>query len=387
MVRGNDVVRIGALHLDGGSTHIAPSARCKSTVGIRALFLVLAIAPTHAPNPEAVAAPTVDRLRGLRAAHQQWTGDSYWRSGLVAVAITVPLVITIMVVGAQVLESYGFSLFIGSPFALGMVSAVLFGFSRPQTLGKCLAVGFWAFLVAGIGILVVGFEGAICLLMAAPIAFILVELGAIVGYLIQLRPWLGTHSIWMSLGVLMVLPALMAAESVTAPEPELRAVRTEVVIDATPEAVWRHVISFPPLPEPHEWLFRCGVAYPQRAEINGAGVGAERHCIFSTGAFVEPIDAWDPPRLLHFQVVEQPEPMREWSPYSIHPPHLHGYLVSHHGQFLIENLPAGRTRLEGTTWYTNRMWPASYWHPWSDFIIHSIHRRVLVHIQSLAESG
>ena len=49
--------------------------------------------------------------------------------------------------------------------------------------------------------------------------------------------------------------------------------------------------------------------------------------------------------------------MRELSPYHIHPPHLDNFLVSKRGQFLLEGLPDGKTRLEGTTWYTNRMWP------------------------------
>jgi hypothetical protein len=77
--------------------------------------------------------------------------------------------------------------------------------------------------------------------------------------------------------------------------------------------------------------------------------------------------------------------MREWSPYAIHPPHLHGYLVSQQGRFELISLADGGTRLVGTTWYTNRMWPAPYWGLWSDYIIRSIHRRVLVHICELAE--
>ncbi|MGH7221754.1 MAG: hypothetical protein ACRELF_00845, partial [Gemmataceae bacterium] len=129
-----------------------------------------------------------------------------------------------------------------------------------------------------------------------------------------------------------------------------------------------------------------GIAYPQRAEIHGTGVGAVRHCVFSTGTFVEPIDVCDPPSRLRFRVTEQPEPMHEWSPYSIHPPHLHHYLVCREGQFLLEALPGGRTRLIGTTWYSNRMWPAVYWNLWSDTIIHRIHLRVLKHIQQLAEA-
>jgi len=32
------------------------------------------------------------------------------------------------------------------------------------------------------------------------------------------------------------------------------------------------------------------------------------------------------------------------------------------------------------------MWPASYWQLWSDAIIYRIHRRVLHHVQELAEA-
>src|SRR5262249_1878008 len=156
-------------------------------------------------------------------------------------------------------------------------------------------------------------------------------------------------------------------------------------IDVPPQTVWDHVVSFPELPAPEDWLFRAGVSYPLRAEIHGRGTGAVRHCIFSTGTFVEPIEDWDEPRVLSFRVEEQPEPMQEWSPYAIHPPHLDGYLVSRRGQFRLVALPDGRTRLEGTTWYTNRMWPESYWQLWSDASIHPIRLRVLNHIKQTAE--
>ena len=170
-------------------------------------------------------------------------------------------------------------------------------------------------------------------------------------------------------------------------EAPLFAVRTSVEVDASPEKVWRHVVSFPELPAPTEWFFRAGVAYPMRAEIIGQGSGATRHCVFSTGTFVEPIQVWDEPRLLRFAVTDNPSPMQESTPYStIHPPHLSGFLLSRQGQFLLIPLPGGRTRLEGTTWYAHNMWPAGYWRVWADLLIHRIHLRVLNHIKVLAES-
>jgi hypothetical protein len=323
----------------------------------------------------------------LRRMHRSIVLESYWRSGLVALAVTVPLAVLGVVLGAQVLQSYGFSLFVGAPFALGMVSVLVFGFSQRQSFLACLLVALLAMVLTGGGLLAVALEGGICLLMAAPIVLPLAFFGAMVGYVIQSRPWLNDHTFSLTLAMVLLLPSLMAAEWADEPTPAIRAVRTEVIVNAPPAKVWPHVIAFPPLPEPDDWFFQTGVAYPQSAEIHGTGVGAVRHCIFSTGAFVEPIDVWDEPRLLRFRVTEQPDPMREWSPYHIHPAHLDHYLVSHEGQFELEELPDGRTRLVGTTWYSNRMWPAPYWSLWSDYIIHRIHHRVLTHIQKRAEAG
>jgi hypothetical protein len=168
--------------------------------------------------------------------------------------------------------------------------------------------------------------------------------------------------------------------------PETFRVQTAIEVNAPPEKVWDQVVAFAEIPPPKEMLFRAGIAYPIRAEISGHGVGAVRHCIFSTGPFVEPIEIWDEPRLLKFGVTANPTPLQEWTPYAhIEPPHLHGYFVSEQGQFLLTALPVGRTRLEGTTWYRHSMWPAAYWHLWSDYIIHSIHLRVLRHIKLEAE--
>jgi hypothetical protein len=164
-------------------------------------------------------------------------------------------------------------------------------------------------------------------------------------------------------------------------------VRTAVEVDAPPERVWRQVVSFAEIPPPTEWYFEAGIAYPLRAEIEGEGVGSVRRCVFSTGAFVEPIEVWDAPRLLKFSVTEQPSAMRELMLLpGVQPPHVEGYLVSDGGQFLLEPLPGGRTRLEGTTWYTHRLWPERYWKLWSDALLHRIHRRVLEHVACQAEA-
>ena len=163
--------------------------------------------------------------------------------------------------------------------------------------------------------------------------------------------------------------------------------RSAIEVAAPPEAVWRNVIAFPPLPAPRELVFRAGIAYPMRAEITGRGVGAVRHCVFSTGAFVEPITRWEPGRRLSFDVDSQPRPLHEWSPYrDVAPPHLDGYFVSRRGEFRLVALPNGHTRLEGSTWYEMKLQPAAYWVLYGDAIVHRIHMQVLEHIRVTTEA-
>lgn len=182
------------------------------------------------------------------------------------------------------------------------------------------------------------------------------------------------------------VPVFMGFEDISPEKEEIRSVVTSIKINASPQQVWKNVVAFPQLEEPKEFIFKTGIAYPINATIDGDGVGAVRHCNFSTGSFVEPITVWNEPQLLKFSVNEQPEPMREISFYDIHPNHLHGYWVSKQGQFKLTRLPNGQTLLEGTTWYVNKIKPNLYWTIWSDYIVHKIHERVLEHIKHHAEN-
>jgi hypothetical protein len=186
--------------------------------------------------------------------------------------------------------------------------------------------------------------------------------------------------------VFLIAPAFVLLEKWSGQQSPVYEVKTSVVINAKPEVVWQHLLAFAELPPPQEAIFKTGIAYPTRAHIEGTGVGAVRHCVFSTGAFVEPITVWDQPRRLAFDVSAQPRVMDEYSPYgNLRPPHVDNYLTSRRGQFVLTGLANGQTLLEGTTWYENRFWPGPYWRLWSDYIIHRIHERVLVHIKKTSE--
>jgi uncharacterized membrane protein YhaH (DUF805 family) len=311
-----------------------------------------------------------------------------WRiSAAYAFLIGVAVSFGVVLLGSVVLKSYGLGLFVALPFCLGFLSVLIYNSDGDKSSLRCMGISSLSVVIPGVALLAFAMEGLGCLVMALPLALPLAWLGGAIAWSIQNRAAARQGMAGIVLLLILYPPAVMCAEYVIAPEPPLIAVRTSVDIDAPPDTVWRHVVSFAELPPPNEWIFQTGIAYPVRATIEGAAPGAIRRCEFSTGPFIEPIEVWDAPRLLQFAVTQNPAPMEEWTPYNkIEPAHLNNFLVSRKGQFLLTALPGGRTHLEGTTWYTHNLWPGGYWQAWSDFIIHRIRQRVLVHIKKLAES-
>jgi uncharacterized membrane protein YhaH (DUF805 family) len=305
------------------------------------------------------------------------------RAALLGLAACIGLGLAMLGLSVYGLGAYGTALFFATPFTMGAVSALIYNATYQRTLGLTLGLAVLGTMLTGSVVLLFALEGVICLAMAFPIAAVLSMVGALLAWVISSsqRP----DGVRRPVAMLLLLPAFAVGEAKVA-EPTLRHVTTTIEIDAPPERVWPNVIGFSDLPAPPRWMYRLGVAYPLRARIQGSGVGAVRHCEFSTGPFVEPITVWDEPRRLAFDVTSQPPSMTEWSPYqSVKAPHLEGYMVSKGGEFRLVPLAGGRTRLEGTTHYTLAIYPEVYWVVYGEALLHGIHTRVLDHIKDLSE--
>jgi uncharacterized membrane protein YhaH (DUF805 family) len=333
-----------------------------------ALMVVLAVSPSRPP--------AVPR-------HAPRGYEHRLPSALLAIGAGLALGLVMLSWAVAVLERYGFGLFLGTPFGVGVATAFLFNRRYPASWRETMELtGMTLLLLAGAAFLL-GREGVVCLLMALPLGLVVGVMGGAVGRAIALR---GTRELTSAALALVALPLGAALEQPSATGRVLHEVRSAVVIAAPPAVVWQHVIAFRPMPEPTDLVFRLGIAYPRSARIVGSGVGAVRYCEFSTGAFVEPVTRWEPGHRLTFDVVRSPAPLRELAIHSgVAPPHLDGYLESRRGEFRLVPLSGGGTRLEGSTWYTLRMAPEGYWQLFGDYLIHRIHARVLQHIRREAE--
>ena len=311
-------------------------------------------------------------------------GPASLRAAVVALAAGMAVGIGLAFVITFVLQNYGGALFLGVPFVAGATSAFLLNREQVTNASATLRLAALTVLLGSVGVLLFALEGLICVVMALPLAIPTVLLGAVLGRVIALRrPSTALHAVVLVLAV----PGVAALET-AGPPPVVREIVSAIEVEAPPEIVWHHVAAFGEIPDPPAWFFRLGIAYPVRAVMDGEGVGALRRCEFSTGAFLEPIIAWDAPRRLSFDVAAQPDPMRELTPYrGVHPPHLDGTFRARRGEFRLVALPHGRTRLEGSTWYALDMTPNTYWAFWADLVVHAIHDRVLAHVKRLAETN
>ncbi|MFN2601874.1 MAG: SRPBCC family protein [Gemmatimonadaceae bacterium] len=304
------------------------------------------------------------------------------RSALLGIAASIVIGPLIVAAATLMMRSYGLTLFLATPFVLGGVTAYVHNHGHPRSAGETTGVVMVSLFIVGSTLLLFALEGVVCVLMAAPIAIVAAELGGIVGRYAAIY---GSNPPQSAAFLAIILPAGFVADRI-APAPPVYQAVTSIVVNAPPERVWEHVIRFHDIASRPSVLFRLGIAYPIRARITGSGVGAIRRCEFSTGAFVEPISRWDAPHTLSFGVTSQPAALRELSPYRhVYAPHVKGFFKARRGEFRLTSLPGGRTRLEGSTWYSLEIYPNAYWRPFAELIVTQIHRRVLEQVKRESE--
>jgi hypothetical protein len=153
-------------------------------------------------------------------------------------------------------------------------------------------------------------------------------------------------------------------------------VSDRIVINASPEKIWPHVVSFEKIKQQNEfWLFRIGMPSPMQTTVTGNYKGAGRKCIFSNGyVFDERISIYEPTRNLTFDITHQPRD-----------PEIMGHIDIVRGQFLLKDNGNGTTTLIGNSWYKLYVFPTLYYDIWAESVTRNVHLRVMQHIKALSE--
>ncbi len=297
---------------------------------------------------------------------------------LTGVAICVGAVL----ISAVVLRTYGYGLFIASPFVIGLATAYVANRKGDLGVGRTLMLVCEALGLGGVALLGFALEGVICLLFASPLIAAMGVMGGLLGRALARLGRPGRGTTMMSIAV---LPLLLGGEVVLPPRAGFESIES-IEVAAPPMAVWDSVVHMGPIPGAPAAPFRWGLAYPMRGEIMGAGVGAIRRGVFSTGVAYERVTEWTPGRRLSFIVLSDPPTMRELSPYAhVNAPHVNGYFRTLDARFTITPLQDGRTKLTLATRHELDLEPALYWIPLAEWATHANKRRVLDHFRDQAE--
>lgn len=229
-------------------------------------------------------------------------------------------------------------------------------------------------------------EGAVCLVMAAPIFY---GSGILAGWLAgkAMRRRAGRL---MSLSIL-VLPLIgVPVEADRPAAAETRFVTSRIHIDASPETVWNGLIDIRAIRDAEQrWNFShdvVGIPRPKDARLEGTGVGAVRHLVWARDVrFEEHITAWRPGRELAWTFHLGPEAQTRMLD-----DHLKvdsAYLRLEEGRYRIEPTADGGSDLVLTTRYWIRTPMNAYAGWWGGVFLGDFHRNVLGVIKTRAEAA
>jgi hypothetical protein len=286
--------------------------------------------------------------------------------------------------GTLVFGTYGSTLFLLTPFVVGIVSAYTANHQADIGGRQTAFTVFLAMLLGGLTLVAIAVEGVICIVMAAPLGLGLGLLGGVLGRAMALQ---ARRPAGQPLQCIALLPLMFAVEHVLPPSAHFDTEQT-ITVAAPPEVVWKSILSTDPVEGPLSLPFRLGVAYPLRGEVVGEGVGAVRYGEFSTGTAIERVTEWVPNQKFAFVVIRDIPGMRELSPYEhVHAPHLVGYFRTTSTSFELVRRPDGGTDIIERTSHALRLDPVPYWLPMARWIVRQNNARVLQHIRSHAERG
>ncbi len=293
----------------------------------------------------------------------------------------VAIIVAAVLVSALAMGSYGWSLFVSTPFLVGVTTGYLANRRLLLSWGATVRLVLAAAALGTAALVALALEGVVCILLAAPLGAVAALVGGAAGRAAA-RAVRGSGR---PLASLALLPALFAVEAALPPALPIAA-HASVDVEAPPAAVWHALTGGGTITGSPGLVGAAGLAYPLRGRLLGRGVGAIRLGKFSTGTARERVTEWVPDRRLGFAVLSQPPAMEEMSPYRrVRSPHVNGYFSTAATGFTLPPLPGGRTRLSVEARHMLRIEPALYWEPLARLAIRLNLARVLGDVRQKAE--
>lgn len=291
--------------------------------------------------------------------------------------LLVPNIVILTIIGINrylIMPSSGgilvFSEFVILPMLMGVMSAWFWRhlkLSTKKIIWYSIQNGFIAIILSFFFLQ----EGTICLIIVSPLIFAFVTTGAFIGKVMFRR-----NNQTLNVSFVSLLLAVFIIDSISDHHYE-NMVSDEIIINATPNQIWKNVVAFDEIEKPNEyWLFRVGMPSPMQTTVTAYENGAGRKCIFNNGyTFDEKIVAFEINKNLTFDITGQPQD-----------PEIMGHIDIDRGQFILRDNGNGTTTLIGNSWYKLHVFPVWYYDLWAESITRNVHLRVMDHIKKLSEA-
>jgi hypothetical protein len=276
------------------------------------------------------------------------------------------------------------------PFAMGCITVYFAEIGEPQRVRSWIFLP-WVPLAAALGAtMLVLLEGMICVAMFAPLAMILASVGGLLGGLAA-RLIRSNRAKRVTMACVLVLPLVTSPwEKQVLYQNQEREVENVIDIAASPELIWRNierVRAIRPDELPTSWSRRIGFPDPVEATLSHEGIGGVRNATFAGGLyFLETVDVWEPRHKLGFTIAAQTdlippttldEHVRVGGP----------YFDVLRGEYRLEPLRDGTTRLHLSSRHrisTDFNW---YAHLWTDAVMSDLQKRILFVIRQRCENA
>lgn len=280
----------------------------------------------------------------------------------------------------------GFILF--TPFAMGFITIFVIERRQAQRIWTWFLYP-WIPVLAGVaaaGIFL--WEGLICIVMFMPVALVAATVGGVAAGLIA-RMVRSRASRNASLACVMFFPFLITPfEHQLLSQRDLRSVESVIDIKAAPAVVWSNIERVPAIRTSElqpSWSHAIGFPNPVEATLSKEGVGGIRNATFEKGVFfIETVDDWDPQHHLGFSIRAQTASIPKTT-LDEHVTVGGQYFDVLHGDYELEPLPNGVTRLHLQSLHrvsTDLNW---YAHLWTDSIMRDLQVRILQVIRDRCE--
>jgi hypothetical protein len=282
----------------------------------------------------------------------------------------------------------GFILFV--PFAIGFTTIFWIERRRNQPIWVWFLLPWIPLAASEVVTMLVLWEGAICVVMFTPIAAIAASVGGAAAGLIA-RYTRSRRSKDVTLVTVVFLPLLISAvEPQFLSQRELRNVESVIDIQAPPATVWKNIERVPrirPTELQSSWSHAIGFPNPVEATLSEEAVGGVRHATFEGGVlFIETVDVWERGRRLSFSISAQTDQI----PNTTLDEHVTvggRFFDVLHGEYDLEPLASGGTRLHLLSRHrvsTDFNW---YAHLWTDAVMSDLQRRILFVVKDRSEAA